>query len=77
MRKVLITWIDAIGDDGWVDIEELRKEKPHIHHSMGFVAHETDECITIAMSYDEEEKNMGAWLCIPKPYIVVMEELVL
>ena len=75
MRKVLITWKDAIGDDGWVDIEELKKEVPHEHHSIGFVAHETDECITIAMSYDEHEKNMGAWLCIPRAYIVEITEL--
>lgn len=69
MPRVLITWIDAIGDDGWVTLEELKKEKPHEHHSMGFLCHETAECMTISMSYDEEEKNMGAWLCIPKPYI--------
>lgn len=69
MPPIKVTWIDAIGDDGWVTLEELRQQKPHEHHSIGFLAHETDECITIAMSYDAEESNMGAWLCIPRPYI--------
>ena len=68
MKLVKVTWIDAIGNDGWVDIEDLKKEVPHEHHSVGYVAHETDYFITIAMSYDEHEKNMGAWLCIPKAY---------
>lgn len=75
MKIVSITWIDAIGEDGWVDIEELKQQKPHEHHSIGFLAHETEECVTIAMSRDEEEGNMGAWLCIPKPYIKEMFEL--
>lgn len=70
MTPAIITWIDAIGDDGWLSLEDLKKEKPHQHQSVGFIAHETDECITISMSYDKEEENMGAWLCIPKPYIV-------
>lgn len=70
MKLAKVTWIDAIGGgDDWVSLEDLRKEKPHIHHSVGFVALETDELLTISMSYDEEEQNMGGWLCIPKPYI--------
>lgn len=69
MPPIKVTWVDAVGDDGWTPLEELRQQKPHQHHSIGFLAHETDECITISMSYDEEEQNMGAWLCIPRPYI--------
>lgn len=69
MQKVQITWIDAIGDDGWVSLEDIKKEKPTEHHSVGFLCHETDEFMTISMSYDETEDNMGAWLLIPKPYI--------
>ena len=78
MKRVSVTWIDAIGGgDDWISLEDLKKEKPHIHYSMGFLAHETEECITISMSYDAEEQNMGGWLCIPRPYIVKIEELVL
>jgi hypothetical protein len=69
MQIVLITWVDAIGGDGWLSLQDLKQEKPHEHHSLGFIAHETDQFITIAMSYDEDEENMGAWLCIPKAYI--------
>lgn len=70
MKLILIDWIDAIGGgDEWLSLEELKEQKPHVHHSVGFLAHETDECYTISMSYDEEEQNMGGWLCIPKPYV--------
>jgi hypothetical protein len=74
-KIILVTWIDCIGADGWLDIKELKEQKPHEHHSLGYLAHETDECITICMSYDEQEETMGAWLCIPKPYIKEIVEL--
>lgn len=75
MKLVQVTWVDAIGDDGWLSLEELRKEKPTAHNSVGYLAHETEDFITITMSYDDVNDNMGGWLCIPKPYIQTIKEL--
>lgn len=75
MKLVQVTWLDAIGDDGWLSLEKLKKEKPHEHNSVGYVAHETKEFITISMSYDKEEETMGAWLLIPKAYIKKIKKL--
>lgn len=77
MKKiVLITWIDAMGGDGWLSLQEIKSQKPCEHNSIGFLVHETDEFVTITMSSEVEEENMGAWLCIPRLYIKKVVTLV-
>jgi len=75
MMLAKIKWIDAIGDDGWTNIEAIKKEVPVTHHSIGYVANETKDFITITMSYDEKKEQYGAWLCIPKKFILKTEFL--
>lgn len=69
MKLALITWLDAMGGDGWISLQDLKLEKPCEHNSVGFIVNETEDFITISMSYEIDEENMGAWLCIPKLYI--------
>lgn len=75
MNLVQITWIDAIGGDGWTTEKELLEQRPVIHNSVGYVVMEDDDKVTITMSYDKDRESLGAWLCIPKKYIVEMREL--
>jgi hypothetical protein len=63
---VVITWRDACGGDGWVSMKELQDETLVEHNSVGFLVNETPEFMTMTMSYEEEEKNLGAYLVIPK-----------
>jgi len=75
MKLIKVKWIDAIGADGWTDIKEIRKEVPVVHYSVGYIAKETKEFITITMSYDKKKEQYGAWLCIPKQFILETEPL--
>lgn len=69
MKLVKIIWEDAIGADGWISRKELEKETPIIHTTVGYVVIDKPEYITITMSYDEKEINLGAWMVIPRKYI--------
>lgn len=75
MNLVQITWIDAIGGDGWTTEKELKEQELIIHNSVGYVVMEDDDKVTITMSYDKDHESLGAWLCIPRRYIVEMREL--
>lgn len=75
MKIIEVTWLDATGDYGWLTLEKLRKEKPIEHKSVGYLAHETKEFMTISMSYEPSEENMGAWLLIPRAYIKKITKL--
>lgn len=75
MNLVQITWVDAIGGDGWTTEKELKEQELIIHNSVGYVVMEDNDKVTITMSYDADKDNLGAWLCIPKRYIVEMREI--
>ena len=75
MKLVEVQWLDAVGSDGWTTEKSLQKETAVIHNSVGYVVQETDEHITITMSYDTEKENLGAWLLIPKPYIKKLKKI--
>jgi hypothetical protein len=75
MKLVTVVWHDAVGADGWIDIKDLEKEVPVVHHSVGYVVKDTDEFITITMSYDEAKESLGAWLLIPKKFIISLTEI--
>lgn len=75
MNLVQITWIDAIGGDGWTTEKELREQTLTIHNSVGYLVAEDEDKVTITMSYDEDRESLGAWLCIPKKYVVEMREI--
>ena len=70
MKLVKIQWLDATGADGWIEAKELVNEEPAIHNSVGYVVKDTPEFITITMSYDDEKESLGAWLLIPKKFII-------
>lgn len=75
MKLVQVTWVDAVGGDGWLSLKDLEKETPTTHISVGFIVKDTKDYLTITMSYDEQKTNLGAWLCIPKKYIKKVKKL--
>ena len=74
-KLIEVKWLDACGSDGFVTEEELLKETPILHTSVGYVINDTKEAITITMSWDEKKTNLGAWLLIPKAYIKKLKKL--
>ena len=75
MKLVKIVWIDAIGQDGWTSINEVEKETPVFHNSVGYLVKETEGFVTITMSYSDDIDNLGAWVVIPKVMIVNFTEI--
>lgn len=75
MKLIKVQWRDALGGDGWLQRKDLEKEVPVIHNSVGYVVKDTKEFVTISMSYDETGDNMGAWLTIPRLYIIKITKL--
>ena len=75
MRLVKLEWIDATGSDGWISKEDLEKELPGFHTTVGFVVKETEGFITITMNYDETKETFGAWMLVPKIMITKITEL--
>jgi hypothetical protein len=75
MKLVAVTWLDAVGADGWVSLKDLEKEVPVIHNSVGYVVTNNKSHITITMSYNEEKNNLGAWMVIPKQFVKKIKEI--
>jgi len=75
MKLVLIDWLDAVGQDGWITEKELITQTPVLHHSVGYLVKDDKDHVTITMSYDDKKESLGAWLLIPKKYIKKMKKL--
>ena len=53
MKIVYVEWIDSQGSGRWQDLQEIIDEtKPRAIRSVGWLAHETDECILLIQSTD-------------------------
>ena len=70
---VIATWSDAIGSDGWVELDELQTSKLSIHHTVGWLIAEREESLTICQSYDEVNECFGAYVTVPTVNIVNLE----
>ena len=73
---VHITWND-IYDDGaeWKDKKELRKHKPKEAYTVGWIAKENDDYITLVTNYSEDDSYSGG-ISIPKGCITKQKRLV-
>lgn len=73
---IRITWRDATGvDEGWLDLEDVLKQNLSTIHTVGMLIADTDEYVTIALSYDEDNKNIAGYLTIPRVCITTIEHL--
>lgn len=72
-RVELITWKDAYNKEGrWRDVKSLKKLKPAIIKTVGFVVSEDDEGVVTASDFDSDPKeaNVHGVSYIPKCMIV-------
>ena len=68
--SVLITWHDAVANHGWDDIG--RADKPHRCRSIGFIAYEDDDYVTVAATVGgtDGETQTNNRMSIPKGWII-------
>lgn len=64
-----VMWHDAIGSDGFVDIEDILNTEPTLHTQVGYLIQETPDAFKLCMSYNEDMTNMGAYVVIPKTMV--------
>lgn len=70
MYKIIyVKWEDAVGADGWTNMDYVQRQALTTIETVGFLVKETDKFLTVIHSVDEENSNSGAWMTIPKTQI--------
>lgn len=72
---VEITWRDAIGSDGWIDVEEIVNTEPTLHTQVGYLIQETKDSYKLCASFNEDFSNMGAYVVIPKTMVETIRQI--
>jgi hypothetical protein len=70
MKKVIVTWIDAVSEDSWTDIEEAKKIHPPTMKTLGYLLHQDEHRIVVAASYDEENHSVASIYSIPLTWVL-------
>lgn len=69
-KIIYVEWIDCITRQGWMYGEHMKYwGLNHTIQTIGFLASETDEALTVIQSYDAETNAGCNWLYIPKTNI--------
>tara|TARA_R100000664_G_C2736121_1_gene125550 strand:- start:767 stop:1057 length:291 start_codon:yes stop_codon:yes gene_type:complete len=69
---VLVSWYDAKdGETGWRSLEEIRKERLALCHSMGWLVFKDKDKMIIMADYSEfdGEKDGGRHIVIPSGWV--------
>lgn len=75
MKTVVVTWVDAISDDSWTDIEKAKELQPPVMKTLGYLIHEDDTKVIIAASYDEENEKVASFYAIPRAWLIEIKVL--
>jgi hypothetical protein len=75
MRRVEVTWVDAISSGaGWKSKDDVRKRKPAVCKSMGYVL--TDEASHITLiAHETDDGDCDGDVTIPRGWIEKVVEL--
>ena len=69
---VLVSWYDAKdGETGWHSLEDIKKERLALCHSMGWMVYKDKEKTIIMADYSEfdDEKDGGRHIIIPSGWV--------
>ena len=78
MKKVEITWIDIIHDNGWHSLEELEnfdQERSKLVRQIAYLYEEDEEQVILLDSYFEDRQTFGTIHIIPKGCIKQIREI--
>ena len=70
MKPVLVTWLDAVSEDAWTDLNEAMALEPATQVTLGYLIHEDSRVLVIAASYDKQNNAVASFYAIPKSWIV-------
>lgn len=72
---VHVLWRDATSSDSWECITEARAFKPHTIKTLGWLIHETEDEITVALSLDISGDSVSQYIVIPKSWLIQKRRL--
>ena len=75
-QLVQVDWTDAVGADGWEELENIIDTELSVHKTVGFLLKEHKDRLIVTMSYDEVNEQLGAYLVIPKVNILKRKKAV-
>jgi hypothetical protein len=76
---VRLTWQDAQDSDGnWTPIEDILKHECAVAQEVGWLVYDSDDKVIIMRSrlVAEELEEGGAYIAIPKDWVLKVEELI-
>ena len=76
LKVVLVSWFDSMGILEWTPIEDVESVL-QLTYSCGFLVKESENCIVLALSYDEQTESVHNFIHIPILCIEEVRELCL
>lgn len=76
-RSVYVKWMDAWGDDDWLDVEDLKKKSVdhYIVHTVGYLIHESPECYIISQNIEEVGDMASMTMFIPREMVLSITDI--
>lgn len=71
-KQVSVKWLDAWSEDDWLDVEDLKNKSTenYIVHTLGYLIHETKECIVVSQQIEEIGSMASMTMFIPRGMIL-------
>lgn len=66
---VYVEWSDPTSMDDWTPAKEVRHEANTIK-TCGFLVHNKESCLVVALNLDEDEDSVSCCMIIPKCIII-------
>ena len=76
MQVEYVQWIDAHGEDGWLEPHTVNDDCSGLIHSVGFLFSENESSITLLFHASDDKKLVGNYITIPKVAVKTRKVLV-
>lgn len=78
-RSVYVKWMDAWGDDDWLDVEDLKTKSAehYIVHTIGYLIAENAMCYIVAQNVEEVGDMASMTMFIPREMVLSITDLTL
>lgn len=72
---VLITWVDAVSEDQWQNLESAKDLHPCQIETLGFLIDKNITRYLVALSVDAENESVSQTLAIPRAWVISVKFL--
>ena len=80
MKRVVVRWLDIVGDDGgWLTLAEAKEYRPSLVETHGWILEENESYIlvasTLSIGGSGDEDTVGGVHAIPRGVLVAVKEM--